>query len=156
MTKPLQGILKDAENVCAKTGGRLTDKRRRILELLLTSNVPMSAYALADVYNNTAEAPMPAMSVYRILDFLESEQLVHKLNSTNKFVACSQIGNVHKTPQFLICSNCKSVKEVAISQRLVSELGEQVSQTGYKLMDSPLELQCVCDNCSQSGLDAGQ
>lgn len=148
----LNSIMGKAQDICAHSGGRLTEKRKRILELLLISNTPLSAYEVADAYNKSAEASMPPMSVYRILDFLESEQLVHKLSSANKYVACSHIAcsHAHEIPQFLICGECQSVKEIAIAKRIVEELDQQVASAGYKLINSQLELQCLCDNCSAS------
>ncbi|HEY7773614.1 MAG TPA: transcriptional repressor [Marinagarivorans sp.] len=148
----LSKTMEKAHALCAHSGGRLTDKRKRILELLLLSNSPLSAYEVADLYNKGAEATMPAMSVYRILDFLESEQLVHKLSSANKYVACSHIAcdHAHAVPQFLICNQCQSVKEIAISRRIIDELGEQVQGAGYKLLNSQLELQCLCEGCASA------
>lgn len=145
-------IMRKAQDTCSHSGSRLTEKRKRILELLLLSGTPLSAYEVADAYNRDAEATMPAMSVYRILDFLESEQLVHKLSSANKYVACSHIAcsHDHEIPQFLICGNCQSVKEIAIAKRIVEDLDKQVAKAGYQLINSQLELQCLCDTCTSS------
>jgi len=148
----LNTIISKAEGMCAHSGSRLTDKRKHILELLLVSNTPLSAYDVADKYNKTAEATMPAMSVYRILDFLASEQLVHKLSSANKYVACSHItcAHAHDVPQFLICSKCQNVKEIAVAKNIIDELAHQVADAGYKLLNAPLELQCICADCQAS------
>lgn len=148
----LKKIIDEAQTICAHSGGRLTEKRKRILELLLVSSTPLSAYEVTDAYNEGADAVMPVMSVYRILQFLESEQLVHKLSSTNKYVACSHIAcnHAHQTPQFLICGKCQSVKEIAIAKRVIDELDQQVESVGYKLMSSQLELQCLCEACLAS------
>ncbi len=142
-------ILNKAHDMCTHSGNRLTEKRKRILELLVTSKTPLSAYDVANAYNETAEAPMPTMSVYRILEFLESEQLVHKLTSANKYVACSHIAcdHGHQVPQFLICGKCQSVKEIAITKTIIDELDVQVKKAGYKLMNSQLELDCLCNSC---------
>ena len=145
----LANIISKAEGICAHSGGRLTEKRKRILELLLCSNTALSAYEVADLYNKSADASMPPMSVYRILDFLEAEQLVHKLSSANKYIACSHIAcnHSHQIPQFLICSKCQNVKEISISKTIIDELGKQVTEAGYMLTNSQLELQCVCEPC---------
>ena len=92
---------------------------------------------------------MPPMSAYRILDFLISEQLVHKLSSENKFVACSHIlcRHDHQVPQFLICRQCQRVKEIAISSEIVKTLQVNVEEAGYHLLNSQLELDCICDQC---------
>lgn len=146
----LNKIMAKAHDICAHSGGRLTEKRKRILEILLLSKTPLSAYEVADSYNKSSENVMPAMSVYRMLDFLEAEQLVHKLSSTNKYVACSHIAcsHAHEIPQFLICGNCQAVKEIGIPKHIVEELGEVIAKSDYKLINPQLELQCLCKSCS--------
>ena len=148
----LNPIIDKAQDICARSGGRLTEKRKRVLELLLVSNRPLSAYEITDAYNRGVEKPMPAMSVYRMLDFLETQDLVHKLSSTNKYVACAHIscGHEHQISQFLICGKCQSAKEIAISERIIDELGKLLSKAGYALTNPQLELQCLCNDCSVS------
>lgn len=142
--------LKIAAEKCARTGSKLTDKRSRILTILVESDVPLSAYEIVDQYNAAAEKSMPPMSVYRILEFLEKEELVHKLASENKFVACSHIvcNHDHQVPQFLICRQCHRVKEIAIERSLIKGLQRHVTSAGYQLMSPQLELDCLCDQCS--------
>lgn len=146
----LNKIMNKAQDMCAHSGGRLTEKRKRILELLLISKTPLSAYEVADNYNKTSDANIPAMSVYRMLDFLESEQLVHKLSSTNKYVACSHItcDHSHEIPQFLICYQCQAVKEIGIPKNIIQELNQRVNEADYTLVNPQLELQCLCQSCS--------
>ena len=145
----LKKIMTRAEGMCVHSGSRLTEKRKRILELLLVSKTPLSAYEVADAYNKSSDSVMPAMSVYRMLDFLESEKLAHKLNSTNKYVACSHIAcdHAHEVPQFLICGQCQAVKEIGISKTIIEELDKQVNKADYKLINPQLELQCLCSTC---------
>ncbi len=140
-----------AEQICQSSGGRLTDKRKRILEIILRSNVPMSAYEVADAYNRQSDTAMPPMSVYRILDFLVATELAHKLASANKYVACSHIvcKHSHEVPQFLICRACHKVKEIAIKKTIVDELRTNVDAVGYKLMNTQLELDCLCEQCTK-------
>ena len=146
----LDPIIEKVKQVCKSSGARLTDKRCDILTILLYSKIPLSAYEISDNYNKTAKKSMPTMSVYRILDFLESENLAHKLNSTSKYVACSAMdcGHVHQIPQFLICSECQSAKEIAVSAVIFEALGKLVDKAGYTLANSKLELQCLCSECS--------
>ena len=145
----LNKVINKAAEICSTSGVRFTEKRRCILELLLLADTPLSAYEVADDYNSKSKTTMPTMSVYRILEFLESEQLVHKLKSTNKYVACSHIAceHSHEIPQFLICRSCQRVEEIAISKRIVDELDKQITHAGYKLVNSQLELDCLCESC---------
>lgn len=141
-----------ARELCAQSGGRLTDKRKSILEVLLISAMPLSAYEIADAHNSKVDKAMPVMSVYRILEFLESQDLVHRLSSANKYIACSHVicGQTHKTSQFLICDQCQSAKEIAISKRVLDEITKLVGKAGYALTNPQLELQCVCHDCAGS------
>lgn len=147
-------IMNKAQGVCARSGGRLTDKRRRILEILLLSNRPLSAYEISDAYNQSAKKPMPTMSVYRILEFLITKELVHKLSSTSKYLACSHISceHEHEISQFLICGKCQTASEVTISKRIIDELSVFMGKAGYALTNPQLELQCLCDSCSSSAV----
>ena len=94
-------IVEHAEQHCKSHGGRLTVKRKQVLAGLIQSEKALSAYELIDVCKQQSGESMPAMSVYRILEFLEDEHLVHKLSLANKYVAC-EIQPSHR--QFI--SNC--------------------------------------------------
>ncbi|MDO6686673.1 MULTISPECIES: Fur family transcriptional regulator [unclassified Agarivorans] len=147
-----QSIVDSATHRCKDSGARLTVKREQILRVLLQQQKPMSAYEILDIYNQQAEQTMPPMSVYRILEFLAQHQLVHRLESQNKFVACSHIHEQchHQVSQFLICQNCQSVEEITIPQHLIDEIDNRAQQVGYHLLSPQLELSCLCKDCKQS------
>jgi Fur family zinc uptake transcriptional regulator len=139
-----------AEKLCKQHGSRLTEKRKRVLGVLLQSDRALSAYELVDLCKENFEVALPAMSVYRILEFLEQEQLVHKLNLANRYVACKHItcDHKHEVPQFLICTNCQRVKEISINKSTLASLQENVTTAGYRLVSPQLEMNCLCEKCS--------
>jgi Fur family transcriptional regulator, zinc uptake regulator len=145
-------IIKHAEQHCADHGTRLTEKRKQVLAGLVQSDIALSAYELIDVCKEKYGEGIRAMSIYRILDFLETEKLAHKLNLANKYVACAHIScdHAHGVPQFLICRNCSKVKEISISQSTITELKETVKNAGYHLVSPQLELNCLCESCKSS------
>ena len=98
-------IIQNAQRQCLRNGTRLTVKRKRVLTALLQCKKALSAYEVIDHCKENFGETMPAMSVYRILGFLENEQLVHRLNVANKYVACEHISCDHHRgiTQFLIC-----------------------------------------------------
>ncbi|MEC8002695.1 MAG: transcriptional repressor, partial [Pseudomonadota bacterium] len=115
----LDSLLRAAEVSCAENGARLTQRRRQVLSVLIQSSSPLSAYEVLDLCNRSATSAMPAMSVYRILDFLEQQLLVHRLSISNKYVSCAHIACDHKHFQathFLLCEGCSSVEEVDATQ----------------------------------------
>lgn len=147
--KKVEKIIHHAEKHCNAHGARLTSKRKHVLSGLLESEKALSAYELVDYCKTTFDENIPAMSVYRILDFLEGERLVHKLNLANKYVACSHItcDHDHAVPQFLICGECQTVKEISIAQSTMRAFKKNVEQAGFHLMSPQLEMNCLCENC---------
>ncbi|MBO6565909.1 MAG: transcriptional repressor [Pseudomonadales bacterium] len=143
-------ILDRAENYCKSRGTRLTDKRKKVLKGLVDSKKAMSAYELADYCRDELDFQLPPMSVYRILDFLESEHLVHRLDLAKKYVACSHItcDHQHEQPQFLICKGCYRVREISIKRGLMNSLNESVAKVGFSLASQQLEFDCLCGDCS--------
>ncbi|KGJ88354.1 Fur family transcriptional regulator [Colwellia psychrerythraea] len=148
-TQNINQIITHAETLCKSHGARLTTKRKLVLSSLIQSGKALSAYDLIDLCKENFNENIPAMSVYRILEFLENEKLVHKLKLANKYVACSHItcNHDHGVPQFLICGTCDHVKEISINKSTISQLKNDVEQAGFQLINSQLEMNCICNSC---------
>ncbi len=146
----VEQILQQAEQRCTNHGSRLTKKRKQVLMGLLLSEKALSAYELIEHCKAEFGESLPPMSMYRILDFLEQEKLVHKLNLSNKYVACSHIScdHDHGAAHFMVCEDCGKVKEVNIKKPVMSELHAAVSESGFKLVSQQLELSCQCNECA--------
>ena len=142
-------ILEHAEIQCKARGARLTPKRKAILKELLKSGKALSAYEIADLINKESEKMIPTMSVYRILDFLQKENLVHKLNLANKYIACAHIScnHSHAIPQFLICRECTKVVEISIDTSTIGEIQKKIEHANFQLTKPQLEMHCVCNDC---------
>lgn len=145
----IQTIIEHAERHCRLHGVRFTEKRKQILTGLLASQKALSAYELVEYCRKEYGETMPSMSVYRILDFLQEEGLVHKLNLANKYVACSHIAcdHPHEVPQFLICNKCQKVEETSLNVSTVSDLKANVEKAGFHMISPQLEMNCICDDC---------
>ncbi len=145
----IDAIVACAERQCRDHGERLTAKRKQVLSGLLHAGTALSAYELADLYQERFGESMAAMSVYRILNFLEKENLVHKLKLNNKFIACSHIAcdHEHQTPQFLICHECQRVQEIGIDKSIINDLEQNVERAGFSLLSPQIEMSCICREC---------
>ena len=145
----IQKIIAHAEQHCKEHGTRFTDKRKKIFSALLSSQKATSAYELAELYKAEFGEIIPVMSVYRILDFLQEEKLVHKLSLANKFVACAHItcSHPHEVPQFLICSECQKVEEISIKQSIIDEMQLNADKAGFMLVSPQFEMSCICKSC---------
>jgi len=135
---------------CNRSSLRLTDERCNVLKILLQVTEPLSAaYDIADHYKTEYGESLSAMSAYRMLDFLLQAGLVHKLETTNQYLACLHIvcEHEHQVPQFLICDQCHSVIEVGLRKQLINELKTSIASTGFVLSNQQLELHGLCEVC---------
>lgn len=148
----VSNILDRAQSICADLGARLTEKRRRVLQVVLESPEPLSAYQIADQYRDQWGKTLSVMSVYRMLNFLKENELVHRLETTNQYLPCSHITckHDHEVPQFLICDSCHGVDEVGIRKEILSELSANIEDTGFRLARQQIEFHGTCNSCRQN------
>ena len=99
----IETALGDAESVCIERGVRLTVLRKRVLEIVWQSHRPLGAYAILDVLAADGRRAAPP-TVYRALDFLQENGLVHRIASMNAFVGCPMPDRRHRPPPFRLFS----------------------------------------------------
>jgi len=145
-------ILSKANDKCKASGTKLTAKRKLVLQQLVETEQLLSAYDILERIELKTKLKLPAMSVYRILSFLESQDLVHKLESQNKYLACIHIAckHAHESPQFLICQNCSKVKELDMSESIIAEIFDSAKSADFQLVNPTLEIKGVCHACQMS------
>src|SRR6202022_2445950 len=97
--------LAHAEALCAARSERLTPTRRQVLAALAASHKPLGAYEVIDRLADRGPRPAP-ITVYRALDFLLANGLVHRIESRNAFVACINHHDTGTMAVFLICEQC--------------------------------------------------
>ncbi len=137
--------LAEAENFCAATGARLTPLRREVLELILNASAPMGAYDLLAKIKNNSDRPAAPPTVYRTLDFLLEKGFIHRLTSINAYIPCCHPREGHQAA-FLICTECKVVKE-ASAQGLLDQLDALASSDNFDARHSIIEISGMCQQC---------
>lgn len=134
----------DAERICAERGSRFTELRRRILTMIWQGHKAVKAYDLLDRLAKEGGSAKPP-TVYRALDFLMEEGLVHKIESLNAYIGCPHPGNTHIS-QFLICDKCETVQEIS-TEALDVAVTTAANQASFKIHRQTLELRGLCSNC---------
>ena len=141
----LTQVLERAEALCRQRGVRLTAQRRTVLQILCVSDKPLSAYELLDRMRGVVKNPAPP-TVYRALDFLLEQGLVHKLESLHAYVGCAHPYHPHAS-QFLICDDCGEVAEVE-DPSVVKSLNAAGNAIGFRTKRPVVEVQGTCAQCS--------
>lgn len=144
-TDDVNARLQEAERFCLETGAKLTPLRKEVLQLILTAQKPMGAYDLLAKMKHHADRPAAPPTVYRSLDFLLEQGLIHRLSSINAFIPCCHPREGHQAA-FLICSQCHSVKE-APALGVLHALQEVTDGDHFKVQHSIIELSGLCQSC---------
>src|SRR5271167_4961934 len=133
-----------AEELCAARAQRLTPMRRHVLEALLASHKPLGAY---EIMERLAQRSRPApITVYRALDFLRDNGLVHRIESRNAFVACVHNHAGSDPVVFLICERCGAVGEAA-GGAAAEALKASSRAAGFTPKSPLIEIAGICSHC---------
>jgi Fur family zinc uptake transcriptional regulator len=135
-----------AEAACARRGARLTDIRRTVFKLILEAQEPIGAYALLDRLKHQSGHGKPP-TIYRALDFLLAQGLIHRIERLNAFVGCHEEADHPHPVQFLICGTCGSVTEfedAAVSHAVAVAAGKH----DFNVTKSIVEVEGQCGPCA--------
>ena len=149
-------LMERAEALCTRRGAQLTELRRQVLALVLAADQPVGAYALLDKLKAQRAGAAPP-TVYRALDFLLEQGLIHKVERLNAFVGCTDTLDhpadcsceaEHDHPhQFLICKQCGATVEIS-DHAVAHALEKAAARAGFTLARATVEIEGLCGTCS--------
>jgi Fur family transcriptional regulator, zinc uptake regulator len=149
----VEAMLDRAAAECRARGAQMTELRRQVLALVLASPAPVGAYALLDRLRADRPGAAPP-TVYRALDFLLEQGLVHKVERLNAFVGCAgpavhaHCGHGHDHPhQFLICGQCGATAELCDHQ-VATALEAAARAAGFRARRTTVEVEGLCAACA--------
>jgi Fur family zinc uptake transcriptional regulator len=134
-----------AERVCKLRSQKFTPIRRQVLRALLSSHRPLGAYEVIDQLAKSMPRPAP-ITVYRALDFLIENGLVHRIESRNAYLACAHDHDTAAMVAFLICDACGSVGEIPAIPA-AQGLNTAARATGFAPKMSVVEITGTCAHC---------
>ena len=134
-----------AEDTCLLRGVRLTKLRRRVLELVWISHEPAKAYDILDILRDEHSGSAPS-TVYRALEFLQEEGMVHRIESLNAYVGCGAPDHNHAS-QFLICHLCGTAAEMDDAD-IRNLIADKAADMGFKIDKEIIEVKGICSQCS--------
>jgi Fur family zinc uptake transcriptional regulator len=134
-----------AEKICQGRGQKFTPIRRQVLQALLSSHRPLGAYEIIEQLAKDIQRPAP-ITVYRALDFLMENGLVHRIESRNAFLACAHNHDELSMVAFLICDHCGSVGEIPATP-VANSINDAARGTGFVPKLSVVEITGTCVHC---------
>jgi len=149
--------LERAEALCQTRGVQLTPLRREVLRLVLEAEAPIGAYALLDQLKASRAKAAPP-TVYRALDFLLEQGLIHRLERLNAFMGCAEAldghghhhDHAHDHPhQFLICRGCGATREIS-DHGVAEAISAAAAKAGFSAARSTVEIEGYCGKCGDT------
>jgi Fur family zinc uptake transcriptional regulator len=119
-----------------------------VLQALLSSHRPLGAYEVIDDLARSMPRPAP-ITIYRALDFLMANGLVHRIESRNAYLACAHHHDEAATVAFLICERCGSVGEIPAAP-MAQGLGDAARASGFLPKLSVVEITGTCAYCRKA------
>src|SRR5271157_4424535 len=152
LSRRAEALLDRAYAVCQRRGANLTELRRHVLGLVLDAASPTGAYELLDRLRETRRGAAPP-TVYRVLDFLLQQGLIHRVERLSAFVGCvagctaDPDGEAHThAAQFLICRECGRVVEMD-DHDLSAVLARAAKEAGFSVSAATIEAEGLCSTC---------
>jgi Fur family zinc uptake transcriptional regulator len=130
--------------ICERRQVRLTPLRQRVLQAVWSGHKPVGAYDILGMLTNERGTTAPP-TVYRALEFLLENGLIHRIESLNAFVGCTKPGQDHAW-QLLICRACGRVAEIS-DGKLDHAIADAASRAGFTLQRRTIELAGLCSAC---------
>ncbi|MCM8857834.1 MAG: transcriptional repressor [Candidatus Thiodiazotropha sp.] len=136
--------LQEAEDFCLQQGLRLTELRHRVLELIWANHQPVGAYDLLEQLTHEGRKAAPP-TIYRSLDFLLENGLIHRITSLNAYVGCNHPGLNHAA-QFFICEACGQAAELD-DAKIESVIARDAKRLGFTVEKRTVEVAGICAHC---------
>ena len=132
---------------CQSHSLKMTPLRQQVVDILAKQTHPLTAYAVLDILKK--ENPKAqAMSVYRVLKFLQTNGLVHRIENLNAFMICQHLSENHLS-QWLICESCGVAKE-CVTKDFQQGIAYIEKDTGFSVTMPTIELMGICHKCQNN------
>ncbi len=137
-----------ARALCQQRQLKFTNIRELVLTTVWASHKPIGAYTILEqLAKEGLRRPAPP-TVYRALDFLLDNGLIHRIASLNAFVGCNEPGHAHQG-HFLICRHCQVAIELD-TQLIYPAISAAAEQQGFAVDTASLEIVGRCAHCGEA------
>lgn len=125
-------------------GYKITQPRRRVLEVLEHVEKPLSPYEIQKLLLEEGKY-LDHVTIYRILELCCALKLVHKVLSLGGFVRCT-LGDEEGCHRYMICHGCGALQEFA-DKALCARENEVAEKFGFQPEYHLTEFSGLCSNC---------
>ncbi len=144
--------LQSAQEVCSRNAVKFTQLRKQVFELIWRSHQPLGAYRIMELLAESTTRRVAPPTVYRALEFLQEQGLVHKINSLNAFIGCPHPGHTHESC-FLLCKACGNAMECDQTD-ILNAINRTAHASQFAMQTAAIEIVGLCQKCQSQGNNA--
>lgn len=126
---------------------KLTALRKDVLEIFIKGKKPLTAYEVLNKLKNKREGAEPP-TVYRVIEYFLEKQIIHRIETKNKYVLCAQLEQ--KKSEYhgfiFLCKQCLTSLEVM--DESYSQFIKLLSHRHGFLIDPIIEIKGICKKCA--------
>lgn len=141
----LSAALSQAQSLCRAQDKKLTPIREAVLRLIWQNHKPIGAYQLIEQLTIDQGKQVMPPTVYRALDFLLAQGLIHRISSLNAFVGCP-FPNAAHSDLFMLCKSCGSVAECS-ADNVDQAIANTAARSGFSVETHAVEILGLCPQC---------
>jgi Fur family zinc uptake transcriptional regulator len=130
---------------CDSLEPKLTTLRKEVLYVLWCAKRSLKAYEILNELLKVKSNSTPP-TVYRVLDFFESQGIVHKIESIQSYTLCGKPEKRQPSEVLMVCNNCLQVIEI-YDDLMHSLLARLASNHAFHLKQDVIELKGQCTQC---------
>jgi Fur family zinc uptake transcriptional regulator len=104
----------------------------------------VGAYHILDALKRRHPGAAPP-TVYRALEFLSEQGLIHRIESLNAYVGCDRPDQQHVS-QFLICERCNATAELG-DPAIAAAVTRRAGDLGFAVARQTIEVRGLCPRC---------
>jgi len=136
-----------ANKRCQASGYKLTLLRKQVFEIILTAERPIGAYdIMAELAIVSGRDHIAPPTVYRSLDFLSEQQLIHRVHSLNAFLPKINLEE-NKASALFICQQCGTYAD-ASNNAIQQCLNQIANELRFQIGNQSLEVLGMCTACN--------
>lgn len=143
----MDDAIQRAKSLCQDNNVRFTPIRQAVFKAIWSSHQPLGAYDIveqAGQYLTTNKRILPT-TVYRAIDFLLAQCLIHRIASLNAYIGCP-FPNSNHYDFFLICHSCGAAAECS-EDAVKLQIDQAAERSGFLVESSVIELVGLCPEC---------
>jgi Fur family ferric uptake transcriptional regulator len=137
------------KEILRRAGAKITQPRLAVIQCLADSQQALNPREIQETIGRDPEMPtIDQVSVYRILEILQKNGLVHQVFPSGCYIACTHLECRHVFHLLIHCTCCNNSEEIHVPNEISAPLLWYLkSNQNFIPQDHLIQIDGTCSNC---------